>query len=266
LNAYLLHRMSEEERAAFSERWTADPAIYDELQMAEADLLDEYVRDDVSPQQRSLIEEHLLNSEGQLHKLAFAKALQESMPEPNRAAQLRSGFGFRLEKHAMAFVGAGATVVVLAVIGAFLLERDNQTLRREVAVLRQTTSSSSRPMPPASAKAPAESTLYAASLVADDVRGAGDVLQIRLPDRAEILRLELQLDPGDEGDRYSATLSTGGRVAWREEPLVPVRRGLVVVAFVWIPKDVLSSGPYDVALRGSRGNAASYRFMLSIGG
>jgi hypothetical protein len=266
LNAYLLHQMPEEERAAFSERWEADPDIYDELQMAEADLLDAYVRDSVSPRERSLIEEHLLSSERQLQKLAFAEALHQSMVGPNRTRPSAAGWRIGSDRRRRVLMGVAAAVTVLAVSGAVWMETANQELRREVVVLRQ--SQPARPSPSAPAVAQPttpvpDTALYSASLVADDVRGASNVLQIRLPNSAEVLRLELQLESGDENDRYRATLSMGARAVWSEEPVVAVQRERLVVAYVWIPKDVLVTGTYSLALTGSKGRATSYRFGLA---
>ncbi len=44
LIAYLLHQMAEDEREAFSERCFLEPGLREDLQMAEADLLDAYAR------------------------------------------------------------------------------------------------------------------------------------------------------------------------------------------------------------------------------
>jgi hypothetical protein len=262
LNAYLLHQMPEEERSAFSEQWETDPSILDELQMAEADLLDAYVRDSISPRERSLIEEHLLSSEGQLQKLAFAEALRASLPHAGHSQPSEAVFRVRSNRWVSVMMGTAAAVTVLAVGGTIWLEQHNQRLQREIALLRQT-SESPRPDISRPSTSALDTTFFTASLVADDVRGASNVLRIQLPDRAEVLRLELQLEPGDESDRYRATLTTGGRVIWSEEPVVPAPRGRLVVAYVWIPKDLLVPGNYSLTLTGSKGSrAASYRFAL----
>ena len=46
--AYLLHEMPEAERTAFAERWFNEPELYERVQMAEAELLDEFARGNVS--------------------------------------------------------------------------------------------------------------------------------------------------------------------------------------------------------------------------
>ena len=42
--AYLWNEMPEPKRAAFAERWFTDAELYERLRMAEAELLDHYVR------------------------------------------------------------------------------------------------------------------------------------------------------------------------------------------------------------------------------
>jgi len=60
LIAYLLHRMPEEARASLAEQWLADPALHEQLRMAEAELLDAYARGEAAPEDRQAIETWLL--------------------------------------------------------------------------------------------------------------------------------------------------------------------------------------------------------------
>jgi hypothetical protein len=234
LIAYLLHRMPEDERAALGERWMTDPDLYAQLCAAEADLLDAYVRNEVSPGDRALIEQHLLGSENQRRKLAFARALHTALPAKRRWPVW------------ILPAAAAAMIALIAAMGWFA--QQNQRLRHEMAALR-----AQPPPPPAG-------NLYATLLPLTSVRGAAGERRVIIPAGAEVVRLDLELEPGDENANYSATISmmsTGAEVVWREEPVRALRRGAAFVAPVWIPATVLVPGRYEVALTAG-GKAIAY--------
>ncbi len=78
--AYLLNEMPEAERAAFAERWFTDPELYERVRMAEAGLLDDYVRGRLSRRQRLRVEQCLFRSDVHARKLEFAEALRVALP------------------------------------------------------------------------------------------------------------------------------------------------------------------------------------------
>ena len=79
--AYLLHQMAEDEREVFSERCFVEPGLREDLQMAEADLLDAYARGKAKGEDRKQIERWLLGSSVQRQKLDFAQALATVLPD-----------------------------------------------------------------------------------------------------------------------------------------------------------------------------------------
>src|ERR1700722_12016305 len=121
--AYLLHEMPEDHRASFSEDWMAEPALYEEIHRVEAELIDEYVRGDGTPERRSRIEKYLLSQDGQEQKLEFAKALHQEL-QPGRPGK----FSWR-------WLGAAAAIVVLSV-GSAWLAFENRALHQRVETLQ----------------------------------------------------------------------------------------------------------------------------------
>jgi hypothetical protein len=239
LIAYLLHTMPEEERAAVAERWMTDPGLHQQLRACEAELLDAYARNGVSPGERALIERHLLGSATQRQKLAFAEALHTALPATNR-------------RKPSWLVAAAAAAMILLVAGAAWLVWQNQELRREMATVRAHTPSLT------------SGSVYATLLPLNGVRGpAADERRVVIPSGAEIVRLDLELEPGDETSTYSATTSQGAAVVWSEEPVRPLRRGAAFVAPVWIPAAVLAPGRYEVALKTGATTIAYYRFIIA---
>src|SRR6185436_1582237 len=101
--AYLLHQMSEADRAAFAERSLDDAELHAQVRAVEADLFDDYVRGRLAPDERTRLERYLLGSAHQQQKLAFAEALARTFP-----ARAPSATAARL------LVAAAALILVLA--------------------------------------------------------------------------------------------------------------------------------------------------------
>src|SRR5271168_4413903 len=87
--AYLLHKLPEAERDAFEDRWMEDSELYEQLQDAEAELLDAYAAGTLSAGDRELVTKHLLGSPAQEQKLRFARKLHDAFPKPARSANWR---------------------------------------------------------------------------------------------------------------------------------------------------------------------------------
>ncbi len=238
LIAYLLHEMTDEERLAFSEKWISDADLHEQLRMAEADLLDAYVRGDMAPEQRRRIEKYLLVSAPQQEKLAFANLLHDGFPPVSRPAP-RTVKWFAIPAAACIVALAGATLWV---------NRDNGSLRRQVLETRAELQ-----------RQEAGSTLTV-SLAAQPVRGSVRQLSIAVPSHAEIVRLELELDPRDQNPSTAIQVSTGGRVMWSQSPVQEQIRGAKLVATAWIPEAILAPGSYEIELA-SNGAALAYYYV-----
>jgi hypothetical protein len=234
LNAYLLHEMPEAEREAFAERWFADPDLYEQLRMAEADLLDAYARGEASLRQREQIERYLLDSKAQREKLAFARALHRALPGPARSAGPR----WRVMAAAVAALACGA-------VGAWVA-RDNFTPRRETARVAR----------------PDAANVYTVTLASDTLRGASPEPALHVPPGTALVRLEVELDSDDDGKGCSATISRAGTVVWTEAPLQPELRGGVSVLDVWTPARVLTPGNYSLKLQADGRALAYYEFAV----
>ena len=230
--AYLLHEMPEAERTAFAERWFNEPELYERVQMAEAELLDEFARGNVSRADRRRIEQYLLGSELQRRKLAFAAALQATFPRP------------RAVRVPWTAIIAATLVLSLGLSGWLGLQ--NRTLRTEVAKLET-------PQPQ-----PIAAGVYTIGLPSDTLRGAAENV-VRLPAGMRLLRLELELPPGSASGAYSAALLSGDRAVWSEGPLHPVGG----VATIWIPSAVFGQGEHTIKLDASGSQSVYYRFTIS---
>ena len=239
LIAYLLHQMPEEAREAFNDRWIGDPELYEQLRQTESELLDGYARQELDAVPRAQIETYLLTSEHQRQKLAFAGALQAAVSRPGRRRD-----GWRL-----AALAAAAVVLLAAGLSVWLLLQNRQ-LRNELSQTRE-------------APRPAPAAIYVAALSPDTSRGTAQTNSIALPAAADLLRFDLELEPGDENGSYTVMLSSRGVVLWKEEPLRAERRGAAFVAPAWIPRRLLQPGAYEVQLSNAGTPLTYYHFTIA---
>ncbi len=237
LNAYLLHQLSESEREALEDRWVEDSALYEQLRNAEAELLDGYARGVLPAADRGRVEKYLLDSPVQRRKLRFAFTLADSFPAPTRVAVGWNGI-------------AAAAAIVLLAGSVFWLAWQNAGLRRELAVIAQA------PRPPAG-------DVFAAEVRLDTTRGtAPSSTHIHLPPDSQMLRLDLELIPGDEAQSLSASITRDGRAVWNQDPVRVERRTFGFVAFVWVPAAALAPGEYEIKLSSGGAPVDFYRFRL----
>jgi len=233
--AYLLHKLPEAERDAFEDRWMEDSELYEQLQDAEAELLDAYAAGTLSAGDRELVTKYLLGSPAQERKLLFARKLHHAFPKPARSTN-------------WAGIAAAAAIVLLTGAASWL-GWENVTFRNRLAKTGET-------QPP-----PAK--VYVAEIPSNTSRSATSLLvEVRLPPGAEMLRVDLQLEVGDESQVFSASVVKDGRVVWDEQPVRAERRSFGFVAPVWVPAAALGLGEYQVKLSAGGAMVDAYRFRV----
>ena len=136
---YLLGLSSEAERERFESEYFADEDAFQEMLTAEDDLIDAYVRGELSAKERKQFEKRFLTSSQARERVQFARTLVGSRP-----VQTTRGFGgstwpgfFALLTGRSAAVRIGVSMAVLAVIVGFswlLVERAR--MRIELRELR----------------------------------------------------------------------------------------------------------------------------------
>jgi hypothetical protein len=140
--AYLLGDLPEGEARAFEERALADTVLRDEVNAAEKDLIDEYVRGELSPPERGQFERLFLASERRRQGVAFARAFNETSPNTSLdpAPDAREGsLASRVRLLLLSLVGArpalkfALAALALAVVGASWLALRSKLPTDEVA-------------------------------------------------------------------------------------------------------------------------------------
>src|SRR6516165_6072717 len=83
---YLLGNLTEEEQVQVEDRAFSDPDYLAALEAAEADLIDNYVRGDLSESERRSFERLFLTSSQRRSKVEFARSLASVTAESKRTA------------------------------------------------------------------------------------------------------------------------------------------------------------------------------------
>jgi hypothetical protein len=242
--AYLLHKLPESERDAMEDRWMEDSELYEQLQDVEAELLDAYASGALLAADRELVTKYLLGSPAQGRKLIFARTLRDAFPVA--APPSRARFAPRWRS-----IAAAAVLVLLA--GAV------SWLGWQNAELRQRLAGVANPARPLAAP------VYVAEIRSDTTNRSTEpsLAEVRLPAGVQMLRLDLQLDPGDETQIFSASVAQEGRAVWDEQPIRAEHRPFGFVASVWVPAAVLTPGEYQVRLSAGGAPVDYYRFRLT---
>ena len=279
---YLLGNLSEEEQVRIEDRAFADAEYLGALEAAEADLIDAYVRGELSPSERLEFERRFLTSSHRRSKVEFArdlvrvtnesKAAQNALLERRPPAWLSLSNLFRGWNPALQF--AGVLAVLISVAGASWLLVENRAIRSRVAALeterrnletrqeqlrRQLTEEQDRTGKLAAdlQKPPSVSAPLVASLVLLPglARAETGRAQLALNPSAQLAHIEIVLEPRDDYPRYSSEIRTrsGEEVLIRGN--LRRRRSAAgdVVSFD-VPTNALDAGEYELTLKGVAGD------------
>ncbi len=281
---YLLGTLPEEQQVQVEDRALSDAVYREALEAAEADLIDSYVRGELSPSDRRAFEQRFLASPQRRNKVEFARALARVSAEFSGAQALRPNRVFswhillsRIGTWNPALQLAGAMAVLLCVTGVSVLIVQNAGMRsrlstleaqrresenREKALRQQLAEEQARAVQQPK-QSPAErsgTTPLLASLVFVPglARAERDVQELALNPSGQLARLEVQLESRDEFPRYRAELRTaaGDEVLIRGN-LARYRSAAGFSVSLDVPATALAPGEYELALKGINGGQAS---------
>jgi anti-sigma-K factor RskA len=273
---YLLGKLTEEEQVRIEDRAFADREYLSAIDAAEADLIDAYVSGDLPQADRRAFEEHFLTSPQRRGKVEFAQALARVAAESARAAApaARTATGWlaflnpiRTWNPALRYAGAMGAVVCFA--GGAWLIGENASMRSRVATLesqqhelelgkqaveqalRQAqTRPGSNPAPQAAPRIPLVASL---ALMAGPTRSETRMEQLVIDRGVQLAHIEILLEPRDEFARFRADLRTrAGKDILTLSDLPRRRSGNGFSVAMDVPSSVLSSGDYELALKGLR--------------
>lgn len=123
---YLLNQLSDVEQQKVELRLLSDDSFGQEFDIVEDELIDEYIADELSSNERVKFEQHFLTHPDRHQKLKSGQALKRYFEKANPIPTPKSGFFQRLsawlnENVIARPVPAGIAVVVVAVVGLIIL-------------------------------------------------------------------------------------------------------------------------------------------------
>jgi anti-sigma factor RsiW len=243
ITAYLLGELSAEESERFEDECFAAEDWPAQVELVEEDLVDDYLRGELTPAQRRRFEENYLTTTARVERVRMAaallgrmgewpKTLPEPDPDPVKPAAPASPAVPTLGERFRAFWGgrvwapAAALAVVAVVAGALLIPRLRQPPTFATLTLAPAASERAEGARPAGVKLPADAS--------------GLKLSLLLPagaDPAARYRAELESDAG--GSRPLQAVGPEGGVVSVVVPAESLRRGAYVIKLFAAPP----SGP-----------------------
>jgi len=293
---YLLGELAETEQIAIEDEAFSDPEVKERIAAIEQDLIDEYVRGDLSSARRQRFQSHFLASAERKKKLYFARALNEVIGDRPKvvrtavaAGSTRTSFWSFLTRPVISY-GFATAAVLLLLFGSWLwlqrsrlqseleqlraasnsqnsnqqqLEGDlakererNEQLQAELNQ-RETVNDNSNLKSEQVGPSKVPVTL-ALTLLPGISRGSNGMPQIAIGKDVATLRLRVGVDPADDFPHYRLELRNGqGRTILTLNNLRARALGNNRTIIVAVPTTQLPAGNYEVALQGLNDNGSS---------
>lgn len=248
---YLLGLAAESERAGLEDEYLRDEDALDRIEAAEDELIEDYLADQLSPEERRAFERDYLASAPHRHRVEVIRRLQEEAGRRRGAdvAPIATPLPTvsTLRRPAWPWI-ALAAAVSLAVAGSLWLARSDEdapaSASRSPGVSEPESPAATPSQPPAPRNPPGSGSVLAISLSPIAVRAGADRAPVVVPDGTEALDITLEGDAGDgPALRGSASIQTvGGVQVWRGEisagnDLAPGAIGRVRVPATSLPID-----------------------------
>lgn len=293
---YLLGELGADEQSELEELYFADPSFFHEVTSARDELIDAYLRDELTDDERERFEHHFMSSSHRRERVEFAKALIgiiEKTDEPSTASIVtespstprRKSLLTLLTEYRRPVLAAVLTVIVIAGVWLAIktllknpVERNQvqqvtptppEQTGSEQIVESNTAPPEKTPLPDATdtptKRSPAlkpEPRVIAFTLTPGLLRGDETKVLI-VPHGANRIRFKLEVEEANF-QNYTATLRTPeGIEIWRRQlnPRPPQDINLT------LPATLLKSGDYILSLSGTTAehevaNAGKYYFRV----
>lgn len=296
---FLLGEMTEEEREKFESEFLADADIFDEICVAEDELVESYIRGTIDFETKRKFESHYLKSANGVKKLAFTRSMLENLQtvkvekEENSSVWKSLIAFFRMQK--LAF-GAGFALLLITFTSWFLLKKPNEneivknatptpTVKTETNLNAQTsqnsaveipvnnsnkevvnTNSESKPTskPTATPKVETIAANPVLALFAGTVRSNGKTNSVTIPKDAKGLSLQLNLESRDYKIYRAEIVDQDGNPIFKSGKISARRLKLNT----FIPAARLQKGDYMVKVYGineenEEESAADFQFRVN---
>lgn len=269
IREYLLGQLAGEQQSHFEERLLTDDDVFEELEIVEDELVDEYLREELTPADRAGFESHFMAAQEHRDKLAFARAFRKSLTNkvglpgqaPSPAQPAEPGVGeasgteastvrtpsrkkswftfFGIQNPALGY--ATAVALVLVVVGISWVVWRRATAPRDPG------------------------RVLSVVLTSGLTRGDGEGASVRVPHETDTLRLQLILSDNRYKSFEAILLDGDGRALTTQSNLTAETvNGQPAVIFD-VPANLVPPGDYRMKLSGLNSDGqpvpvASYSF------
>lgn len=242
IQRYLLAELDEEMRQRLEERLMTDNEYFEELLVAEDELIDSYLSNALPPGDKEKFEGHFLSTPERRRKMSFARTLrkyivakEEELTVPagidnssaSRKRFLFPSFGFR---NPIAGFSVAAALLLMVIGVSWLILREQRA---------------ENPSRPGNG-----GNVLAVNLTAGGVRSEGERNRITIPANTNIVEFRLEI-AFDEYKNYRAIIQTDtGSEVFSLDQLAAEKNGSERVVIVPTPAKTLRPGDYQLKLSG----------------
>jgi hypothetical protein len=222
LRRYLLGGLTSEAREGVEARLFSDDAIFwEHLCLVEDELIDDYVANELEPEDHASFERGFLCTEERRRKVEFAQALKAHLEtNASNGLKVRTSIPGQVLRPAWAIAAAMVLLVVPAVVWQVAVERSRQ---QEVSVWL-----SSKLMRSAS----------------------GELTRVQVPQGTKLVRFHLELET-NEYPTYRATLhEAAGTELWSQRNLAAATIDGRTGVSLTLPSELLAAGDYYINVDG----------------
>lgn len=242
LRQYLLNSLGQEKQRQLEEQFLTDDHRFQELLLAEDELIDQYVSGALNAQERERFEQHFLITPERYQKLNFAKTLRRYIADaavapasvsapitprlPSRKRSFASFWGAQNSYLRLSFVA----FLLLMVVGSSWL------ILRNWGLQNQSNRNSSH-------------SVFTFVLTPGLTRGTGEIKKIVVSDDVETVQIQLELGE-TEPLSYRVNIETDeGRSIFQTDELKPEVTDARRVVTVNVPAKLLTPGDYQAKLK-----------------
>jgi anti-sigma factor RsiW len=299
LTRYLLGDLSDEEQERVEERYISDPGFYDQLLVAEDDLIDSYAERALTPQQLAGFEKHFLRSPERQKKVAFAEAWMAYVARQSVAAKAaaverkitekkRSLFEF-LRPAAWPLAARVAAAVLVLVVGGWLifevlrlktqvqqteaqraaLQQQNEDLAQQIDAEKNHSLELAAKLEEERLQPPAQPNQVSSDIVSffltpGLLRGNGEAKRNVIPTGAREVNLQLSFND-EQYERYDIVITNvEGREVWRKDAGKPQSRNGGKAITVRVPAGLFKTNDYIVNVIGTDSSDKVARFVFTV--
>lgn len=249
IRPYLLGTLTEGEQQRLEESLLTSDELFEELLVAEDELIDEYLAGQLTASDRERFEQHFLSTPERFQKLRFARALKKhitaatslespasSADDPHPSSWKRWFPTFLRTRDAGLSLSLATALLLTVLAGLWFVIQPHRA--PEVAANRGASSTN----------------LYAITLAPGAVRDAGEMKRVVIPATADAVQLRLELATA-EYESYRAALQTDeGREIFTGDRLKAESAGSVKIITLIFPAKLLTNNDYQVKLSGINAN------------